>query len=382
MTSEDRKEARYQRRLAKRKEKVNNIKYQDFDELFTFDNLYKAGKKVCNKARYKSSVISFETDLCHRISKIYKDIYNNTRKFKGFISWIQRDRGKERVINTLHIDDKALQKCLCYNLLLPLLKRSFIYENAACIKHKGMSFSLSLIKKHLSKHFRKYGLNGGIYLFDFKDYFLSLPHDDIKEKLKSKIKDERIYNMLSSFIDDFNTMQGSLGKNKGVCLGTEISYILALDYTNPLDHYIKDHLKVKGYGRYMDDGYIISDSIEKLKEYRALIHIFVRTLGIRLNEKKDKIIPFKCHGFTFLKMRIHVDNNGKIIMRLSRKSIKAMRRKLTKFKKWLDNKSRSIDIKDIISSYKAWRSYALHCDSYRTIKNMDNYFQRLFKDYM
>lgn len=382
MTSTERRELRYQRRKAKRLEKVNNMAYQDFEELFTFDNLYKAGKKVCNKARYKASVISFETDLCNRISHIYRNIYDDTRQFKGFTSWVQRDRGKDRDINTLPIDDKALQKCVCYNLLLPLFKRSFVYENAACLKHKGMSFSLSLLKKQLARHYRKYGLNGGIYQFDFKDYFLSLPHDEMKEKLRKRIKDDRIYNLLSNFIDEFHYMKGSLGDNQGVSLGTEISYILALDYTNPLDHYIKEVLKVNGYGRYMDDGYIISDSIDKLKEYRSLIHIFVKTLGLNLNTKKDKITPFKNHGFTFLKVRIHIDNNGKTIMRLSKNSIKAMRRKLTKFKKWLVDKSRPISMKDITSSYQAWRSYALHFDSYRTIKNMDNYFKRIFKDYI
>ena len=41
---------------------------------------------------------------------------------------------------------------------------------------------------------------------------------------------------------------------KGLCLGSQISQILAVSIPNKLDHYIKDICGVKHYIRYMDDG--------------------------------------------------------------------------------------------------------------------------------
>ena len=137
---------------------------------------------------------------------------------------------------------------------------------------------------------------------------------------------------------------------------------------------------MKGYARYMDDGYIISDSIEKLKVLQKIIHVYVETLGIKLHDKKDKITPFKSHSFTFLKMRVHLDENGKVIMRLSRKSIKAMRVKLKKFRKWLDTGKKRVGIEDLVASYQSWRAYAKQCDSYRTLHNMDKHFVKLFSN--
>lgn len=382
MNSKERKELRYQRRRARREARISNrYEFKDFESLFSFHNLYKSGKKVCNHARWKTSVITFERMLLKKVTEIYSKIHKGLRKFPGFHSWVTTDRGKARDINSLPIFERALQKCLCFYLLIPLLSQSFINDNGACIKYKGMSFTLNRLKKQLSCHYRKFGLNGGIYQFDFKEYFLSLPHEQLKERLRKKIKDDKIYDLASSFVDDFQHMKGNIDKHRGVSLGTEISYILALEYVNPLDHYIKEILRVKGYARYMDDGYIIADSIEKLKEFQKLVHAFVETLGIKLHDKKDKITPFKHHSFTFLKMRVHMDENGKVILRLSRKSIKTMRIKLKKFRKWLDtNKKKNWDINDIIASYQSWRAYAKQCDSYRTLHNMDIHFVKLFSN--
>lgn len=386
MNSKERKEKRYQRRQIKRKSKISSIPNQEFDTLFSFHNLYKSAKKCCNHARWKSNIISFETYLLKRIQEIYDAIHNGNREFTGFHSFTSTDRGKVREINSLPLNERTMQKCLCTNLLIPLFSRTFINDNSACMKNKGMSFAFKRLTKQLSHHYRLYGHEGGIYQFDFKDYFLSLPHDEIKKRLRSKIKDDKIYNLASSFIDDFLFMKGSLRPNEpyGVSLGTEISYIMALEFANPIDHYIKDVLGIKGYGRYMDDGYIISNSLSYLHLIKSLVHNLVEDYGVKLNDKKDKIIPFKSHSFTFLKMRIHLDEKGKVVMRLSKNSIKAMRRKLHKFRNWLDNPSskhyKKIEFNDIVTSYRSWRAYAKLADSYRTLHNMDIYFIKLFEN--
>lgn len=384
MNSKERKLARYQRRKAKRLQKSSSYN-TSFEDLFSFHNLYKSAKKCCNHARWKSSVISFETFLLKRITDIYETLHSGSRIFPGFHSFTTTDRGKAREINSLPLNERTMQKCLCSNYLVSLFSRGFIYDNSACLKDKGMSFAFKRITKQLIKHFKQYGHQGGIYQFDFKDYFLSLPHEEIKKRLRRKIQDNKIYDLACSFIDDFLYMKGSLypGKPIGVSLGTEISYIMALEFSNPIDHYIKDVLQIKGYGRYMDDGYIISNSLAYLHDIQKLLHLLVEEYGVKLNDKKDHITPFKNHSFTFLKMRIHLDENGKVVKRLSKKSIKTIRRKLKKFRQWLDGKNKrkkNITINDIILSYQSWRAYAKLADSYRTLRNLDIYFIKLFEN--
>ena len=70
-----------------------------------------------------------------------------------------------------------------------------------------MDFQLKRLQKHLHDHYRKYGTEGGIYQFDFKGYFGSLPHDKIKERARAKIKDDRLYALFCDFVDDFQKMK-------------------------------------------------------------------------------------------------------------------------------------------------------------------------------
>lgn len=305
---------------------------------------------------------------------------NGTRKFTGFHSFTTIEHGKERNIDALPIQERTAQKCLCRNLLTEAYSRSFIYDNSASLKGKGMDFALERMRKHLTDHYHLYGTEGGIYQFDIKGYFKNIPHDGIKARNKRIIFNERLHALFCSYVDDFQHLKSAdktAERKRGVGLGSEVSQIIALDYASPIDHYIKDRRGVKGYGRYMDDGYVISPSLDELKEIRQHVHEIAESLGLEMSEKKDIITPFRHHSFTFLKMRIKLEESGKVTMRLSRKSIKAMRRKLAIFRQWVDNGT--MDVEDAIQSYQSWRAHAKRCDSYRTLEAMDIKFVQIFE---
>lgn len=377
MNSEERHEARYQRRKARRMAKARAAGGASFEEVMSFGNLCRAGKACCNGARWKSSTINFETQLLTESLKTYWDLCNGTRKFRGFHSFTTVEHGKERNIDALPIHERAAQKCLCGNLLTAAYSRSFVYDNGASLANKGMDFQLRRLKKHLRDHYRKYGTEGGIYQFDFKGYFGSLPHEEIKRRARRKIVDDRLYNLFCAYVDDFRRMKtANREEARGVGLGSEISQIIALDFASPIDHYIKDVRRIHGYGRYMDDGYVISRSLEELADIDRCLHLMAGELGIALSEKKCVITPFRHHSFMFLKMRVKLEESGKATMKLSRKSIRAMRRKMDVLRRWVDEGR--LEPEDAIQSYQSWRAHAKRCDSYRTLQAMDARFVRLF----
>lgn len=379
-TSTDRREARYQRRKAQREQKAQEAGGKSFDEVMSFGNLCEAGKACCNGARWKTSTINFENDLLSECLAILEELQSGSRKFKGFHSFGTVEHGKLRHIDALPIQGRAQQKCLCRNLLTAAYSRSFIYENGASLAGKGMDFQLRLLRKQLQDHFRKYGTEGGIYQFDFKNYFGSLPHDEIKARARQKIKDDRLYELFCSYVDDFQMMKTAdktAERKRGVGLGSEISQIIALDYASPIDHYLKDVLGKKGVARYMDDGYVISNSLEELEQIKKDLYRLAEGLGIEMSDKKNIITPFKHHSFKFLKMRVTLTDSGKVVMKLSRSSIKAMRRKLDIFRRWVDEGK--LDPEDVFQSYQSWRAHAKRCNSYHTLQAMDERFVRLFE---
>ena len=166
-----------------------------------------------------------------------------------------------------------------------------------------------------------------------------------------------------------------MGDYVGIGLGSQLSQIFALLMGNPIDHMIKDKYGYKYYIRYMDDGIIIHNDIEKLKEILELIKIESAKYGLSLNENKTNIVRID-KGFNFLKKKIILNPNGSILVKLSKQSITRERRKLKKLQK--KYKNGKMPLEHIENSYKSWRGFALRYNSYNSVKNMDNLFKELF----
>ena len=158
-------------------------------------------------------------------------------------------------------------------------------------------------------------------------------------------------------------------------LGSQISQVLALSSGNKLDHFIKEKLHIKGYGRYMDDGYLIHPSKEYLHYCLDEMRKVCNELGIVLNEKKTQIVKIS-HGFTFLKARIYVTETGRVIQKVYRRSVTRMRMKLKKLAKMLDKGMIPFDY--IYQCWQSWAAYAAQFNAYNTIRSMALLYEDLF----
>lgn len=369
MNSKERHEARYQRRKEERlrRKRERNEQYGDFDKVFTFDNLYCAFKKCCRGVGWKASTQRYKANALQNINDTLRSLQNGTYKSRGFYEFDVVERGKPRHIKSVHISERVVQRCLCDNALVPMFGKSFIYDNGACIEHKGIDFAVRRLVCHLQRHFRKYGTNGYALVFDFSRYFDNIQHEPLKEVVDKAFTDTRIARLVNGFIDDFGEV--------GLGLGSQISQVSALMYPNRLDHYIKEVLHIKHYGRYMDDGYLIHDSKEHLQHCLQEIRRLCAELGIKLNEKKTQIVKLS-RGLNFLKRRFILTETGKAIVKPARKGITKMRRKLRTFKRWFV--AGKMKMEDIRTSYTSWKGHMKQCNAYRTILSTDALFDSLF----
>lgn len=369
MNSKERHEARYQRRKEERlrRKRERNEQYGDFDKVFTFDNLYCAFKKCCRGVGWKASTQRYKANALQNINDTLRSLQNGTYKSRGFYEFDVVERGKPRHIKSVHISERVVQRCLCDNALVPMFGKSFIYDNGACIEHKGIDFAVRRLVCHLQRHFRKHGTNGYALVFDFSRYFDNIQHEPLKEVVDKAFTDTRVARLVNGFIDDFGEV--------GLGLGSQISQVSALMYPNRLDHYIKEVLHIKHYGRYMDDGYLIHDSKEHLQKCLQEIRRICAELGIKLNVKKTQIVKLS-RGLNFLKRHFILTDTGGVIIKPARKGITKMRHKLRTFKWWLDEGKMTIE--DIRTSYISWKGHIKHCNAYRTTVNMDALYDKLF----
>lgn len=374
MNDKERKEIRYQNRKLGRLE--NQKKFQtslpSYEKVFSYENLIDAFYKCRSGVRWKESVQRYESNLSLNTYRLHRDLMNLTYKSKGFMEFDINERGKIRHIKSVHISERCVQKALCDNYLVPLLERNLIYDNGATLKGKGIDFSINRLKYHLQKFYKENNTNRGIILtFDFTDYFNSINHELLFNYLISLIDDDKIYNLVTDLISNFGI--------EGLGLGSQISQICAVSFPNKLDHYIKDILGCKYYGRYMDDGYIICKNRYEAKEYIDVIYNICHELGIIINEDKIKINRID-KKFKYLKKYFTLTYSGKVIISLCNESIVRERRRLKKFKNKLDTGTMSYE--DIKNSYKSWRGWAIGYNNYNSIKNMDKLFHNLFNKHI
>ena len=355
----------------------------DYDQVFSLSNFYKRFYQCCSGVRWKASTTQFEIGLICEAANVLHRIATEVYRADGFIIFRLNERGKTRDIAALKIIDRGVQKVLNQDILLPIYLPQFVSGNSASIRGKGLDWAINFLEQQLKKHFAEYGTNGGIYLFDFKNYFRSLPHENIKADLKNNITNQVALKLLIDAINDFRKIptcyKDQEGHYRGVGLGSEISQSFSLNYVNELDQYVES-LGDKGiyYGRYMDDGYIIFNDINMLNEILQKVNEIVQRLGLQLNPKKEKIIFFKHHKFEFLKMQFQLTDTGYVVIKPTRKNITRVRKKIRKLRKLLDNKQ--LKIEDACNSYNGMRAHLLRSkDSYRTVYNLDLYFVSTFR---
>ena len=381
MTSEERHEARYRRRLAERQRRREERSRGcgTFEEVFSFQNLYKAGTRCGKGVGWKGSTQRYLGDIISNTAKTRKALMEGKWKTKGFHEFDLMERGKLRHIRSVHISERVVQRCLCDNVLVPVFSAAFIYDNAASLKKKGVDFAMDRFNCHLQRHFRKHGLRGGILVFDFSDYFAKAQHWPVRMELERRIHDERTRALANECLDNFGPI--------GYGLGSQISQTAALMLPNRLDHFIKEQLQIKGYARYMDDGYLIHPSKAYLQKCLARMKEICDSLGIILNTKKTKIKRL-ADGFKFLQVRFKLLETGKVLRKMSYESIKKMQRKLKKFRRWnaegrtviIGGKEihKEFPLSDICKAYESWRGHMRHGNSFHAIQRMDSYFKRLF----
>ena len=164
-------------------------------------------------------------------------------------------------------------------------------------------------------------------------------------------------------------------KKVGLILGSENSQDFAVSTPDALDHYIKERLHMEGYGRYMDDGWIIHPDLEHLKKAYERIRAFAAKLGFTLNEKKTRIIRFG-QPFTMLKRKYSFTRTGGIIIRPVRESVIRERRKLKRLYRRFKNGT--LPLEAGLNSLNAWKASLSGCRSHKIVHSMERLYNDLY----
>ena len=185
MNSKERHEIRYQRRVAARQAK--RIAYSEsfgrYEDVFSYEHLYQAGKNCCKGVMWKNSTQSYMSRITTNTASTHDALLRREFRSRGFHDFDLIERGKLRHIRSVHISERVVQRCLCDNILVPVFSHSFVFDNAASLKGKGVDFAMDRLDRHLHRFYRKFGVegveSGGVLTGDISDFFNSAPHSII-----------------------------------------------------------------------------------------------------------------------------------------------------------------------------------------------------------
>lgn len=326
-----------------------------YQELCDFEVLYKAYLEARKRKRKKPGTAQYEANALactNKLSHILSTKEYRPSKFEVFYVY----EPKKRLVQAPAFVDKVVLHAVTDNILYEAITKSFIRDNFASQKGKGTNDGLMRLKQHMVDYYRreKCGTNGWILKGDVHHFFASIDHGKLKRKLKRLLEkrgvDPLIYDLLCVYIDT----------TEGLPLGYQTSQLLALMFLDEFDHLMKEKYRLKYYGRYMDDFYIIHPDKKVLQQILKDIRAMMAEWGLELNQKTG-IFPLR-NGIDFLGFHSYLTETGAVIQKLRRDSIKRIRAKV---KFWQEAyKCGEVTKEGIIQSFGAWDAHAAYGDTH------------------
>lgn len=338
------------------------IPIMNYQEAISFESLYDGLQKSCRGVSWKDSVISYKMNGLKNTYKIRQSLLNETYEISKYQRFMIHEP-KEREIIATRIKDRQFQRSLCDNILYPQMTKSFIRDNCACQKGKGVDDVLNRMDAHLHRYFRKHGSEGYVLKCDIHHYFAETTHEVAKAAVAKRVKDEDARRRVFEIIDSFG--------EKGIGLGSQVSQLVELAVLDDFDHWVKECLHVRHYIRYMDDFVLIHESKEFLRECLDRIREKLKEIDLELNPKTG-IHPLK-QGVKFLKWRFILTTSGRVIRKMCRESVVRERRKLKKLYKMVLRDERTLT--QLESSFQSWVANAQRGNSWHVIQNMERYLK-------
>jgi hypothetical protein len=288
--------------------------------------LFKAYFDARKHKRNKHSQLHFERQLETNIFELYNEIKNRTYKIGESICFVI-NKPVKREIFASSFRDRVIHHFI-FNILNPFVEKELLHDIYSCRIGKGTLFGIKRAQSQMQSCSINYTTDTYVLKLDISGYFMNMNKELLYHKVEQIIDKYElnlpIQSSLLKYLVGLNifhdpttfckfqsneSMWSDLPKNKslfhtapncGLPIGNLTSQLYGNLYLNDFDHYVKKELKLKHYGRYVDDFYLFGNNITTLK-------IAIEKIKHRLTEQERlNLHPNKIYlqhinkGFSFL----------------------------------------------------------------------------------
>ncbi len=331
-----------------------------FEQITAFRNLLLAARKAQRGKRFGGATAAFNHHLEGELLRLQQEL-RSYRYRPGPPRQFAIYDPKPRLITAAPYRDRVLHHAVC-NVIEPIFERTFIRDSYACRKAKGTHAAVDRLTQAMRRN--AYALQ-----CDVSKYFPSIDHEILKQLLRRKIACRDTLWLLDLIVDTAPPQeQGSryfpgddlftpLTRRRGIPIGNQTSQFFANVYLDPLDHFLKDRLRVRDYLRYCDDFVVLGQHKRDLWSVRQAVETFLASeLRLALHPTKQWVRPVGA-AVDFLGYRVFPTHR-----RLLRTSGYRFQRRLRAMQRAYAGGR--ITPEQVRQRVAAWLGHARHADTY------------------
>jgi hypothetical protein len=307
---------------------------------FSIEEVFRAYHNCRSNKRNTANAIAFEVDYEHNLVQLHKDLNKGTYKIGRSIAFIV-DNPVKREIFAADFRDRVVHHLVIVKLN-HFFEKQFLYDSYSCRVGKGTHFGIQRMYKFIRQCSKNYTKDCYILKLDLRGFFMSINKEILYAKLEEFINEKYqqadkqmliklckqvIFNdptkncIIKGNKSDWNNLPQTKSlfhskPNCGLPIGNLTSQVFANFYMDSFDHYCKHDLKIRYYGRYVDDFVIVHEDKEYLKKIIPILSEYLQTeLQVTIHPKKIYLQHYskgvKFLGTVILPNRIYIADRTK-----------------------------------------------------------------------
>jgi len=328
------------------------------DKVFAERNLIASyGKVAANQGAPgvdHVTVEAFGNDLEANVGKLIGALRAGTYQPQAIQRvYIPKPGSKEqRPLGMPTVRDRVVQGA-ARHVVEPIFEKEFAAHSYGFRPGRGCKDALRRVDALLKQGF--------VYVVDadLKSYFDSIPHGRLMSRLRERIADGRVLQLIESFLtagimDGLSEWQPEAGVPQGAVLSPLLSNI----YLNPLDHLMAG----QGYQmvRYADDFVILCRSQSEAEQALSEVRQWCEAEGLTLHPTKTRIVDVRAEGFDFLGYRFQTTQRGRLARWPRKKSEQKLKDTIRAKTKRTNGHGLQEIIADVNRTLRGWFGYFRH----------------------
>jgi retron-type reverse transcriptase len=336
-------------------------------QLVSWENLCAAYGRCRRRKRARPEAAAFDFAWETEVLRLQRELREGTYSPGAYRNFYIHEP-KRRKISAAPFRDRVVHHAIV-RVLEPLYEPRFIHDSYACRRKKGTHRALHRAQYYARRH--RFFLKSDIVRF-----FPNADHAVLLETIFRRVREPRTRDLVAKIIasgagvlteeathdvfpgdDLFSRLRPT-----GLPIGNLTSQFFANVLLDPVDHFVKEGLRVPGYVRYADDFVLFGDRKEQLWEWRDALRSRLARLRLKLHREKTQIRP-SLRGLKFLGFVLRPSGR-----RLQQSALKRFNRRLRRLKwRW---RCGQISLDEIRASLRSTHAHAQFANSQGVLRDV------------